>query len=64
MDHELDIQVNHGQNASLYLGICSCGWISGDGRSEKTIREEHQEHVEGKRPPWDLERGETPGWDE
>lgn len=64
IDHKLDIQGSHGQNASLYLGVCSCGWVSGDGRDEETIREQHRKHVAGEVPPWRMQPGDTPGWDE
>lgn len=62
--HTLRIEVSHGSDASLYLGICSCGWISGDGRDKESIRAEHRQHVEGRKPPWIMEPGERPGWEE
>ena len=62
--HNLRIEASHGEKASLYIGFCSCGWVSGDGRSAEDVRAEHEEHAAGKVPPWQMKPGEMPGWDQ
>jgi hypothetical protein len=61
--HRLTVESSHGQEASLYWPVCSCGWIGGDCRTQAEAREEFTKHMAGDLPPWTIMEGQEPGWD-
>jgi hypothetical protein len=46
--HKIHIDASHGEVSSLYRGICSCGWISGDSKGSDEPKDEAQRHLEGR----------------
>jgi hypothetical protein len=70
-EHEFELYEGHGQDASLYQAGCSvCGWVGDDHvakegtheRAKRGCREDFEDHVAGRRKPWQMAPGERRVW--